>query len=624
MTSDRARKRVASLKRRIAQRIGISQSELRKTFPIQGQSTLWEKLNKLTSNYIDSHGWEVILDALKTAQQTRQNGFITGCSHSKPWQPIDIQNAAKSLSNIASSAPDPQTSFEAPRTLASHTQADTAGMNDSDSLYSFPSIPSSPSRESLVAPPEDGSQGVPGVHVVFCDMTQFEDIAKDRGFRSLTVNPRDPFFRGSVMNSLTQQTLSELQRKAGRGLCSNLSEPMVVDESRAGIWPENSPNSATVHVHAIVLTLLWAKHQGSISVEFHDRDWLEDMLRKHSLEDYLEAFGKQVLLFTPMRRLHMTESQLGSDFNPAALDAAIEHANARSEHEIKSYPSRSEAQADRTRTSDMRLLEEVAKHAPEKFSFRPRLCYGKAGECQMKGFEGQVIERCDSTTSPGMTVIYESDDVRLNGTLECNSGYFRRTDKFSTRRITGSYRKDRYFHQELIPTLLNWGEIHVIMVGSEYFCACIRHGKYGDKDSFVSAVIADRCFKEWKRFDENVENVTTAEAEAKVKELEEFCRWWRDELIKRKPEVFETFKVAVRFDIGISKIGADAQFFINEMPRWPGADFMSFFMDFSYPYDEICQAIGQKFAAEYESIVAGESEEMKDETMSDSDLYGDD
>ncbi|KAM0554940.1 hypothetical protein ACHAPJ_006676 [Fusarium lateritium] len=534
-----------------------------------------------------------------------------------------MENAAISLKNIASSTARPQTTLEAPSTLDDHTRGDIPTLNDANSMSHI-----SPSPDSPMAPSEDEPKGDPGVHVVFCDIGGSSEIAGELGVKSLKVTTTEPPFRGAVMNNLTQQALAELQTQIGSGLCSN-NNPRSAESARRAVKSlGHGSNSATFYVHGIVLTLLWAEEAGYMSVEFRDRQWLQDMLSTQQLGDYFEDLEKDVLLFTHMRRPHMTEQQSESQFDLAALDTQIELANAVSAHPITTYPSQTEARADRMRISDIRILDEIAKagDTPDKYGFRPKVCYGRAGECQMKDFKGQMIVRGDSTTGPGTTVIGQSEDAELIRLLKCTvTSTSRRGPLSKQRRTTMDQARPtgRHFHQELIPTLLNWGEIHVIMVGSKYFCACIRHGKYGDKDSYVSAVIADRCFKEWKKFDDNAENVSTAEAEAKMDELEDFCRWWRAKLIKHRPELFQTFKVAVRFDIGISKIGADAQFFINEMPRWSGADFMSSFMDFSYPYDEICQAIGQKFAVECGSIIEAERQEMKDGSMSDSDSYGD-
>ncbi|KAJ3538354.1 hypothetical protein NM208_g5938 [Fusarium decemcellulare] len=111
-------------------------------------------------------------------------------------------------------------------------------------------------------------------------------------------------------------------------------------------------------------------------------------------------------------------------------------------------------------------------------------------------------------------------------------------------------------------------------------------------------------------------NKTEAAAKAKLQELHSFVSYTRKQLLRRAPDKFETLKVAVRFDIGLSP---DGRFFVHEVTRWTGADFYASYPGISIPYDRASRLVGKKFAVEYGSVLEEADEEADEDEDEDED-----
>jgi hypothetical protein len=81
--------------------------------------------------------------------------------------------------------------------------------------------------------------------------------------------------------------------------------------------------------------------------------------------------------------------------------------------------------------------------------------------------------------------------------------------------------------------------------------------------------------------------------DAKLKELREFavCIYERLLSLPNAERDYETLWVGVRLDIGV---GRDGLFFVNEVTRWPQADF--FPESSAPPHLRLCEAYGEALA----------------------------
>ncbi|KAF5547487.1 hypothetical protein FNAPI_8516 [Fusarium napiforme] len=199
-----------------------------------------------------------------------------------------------------------------------------------------------------------------------------------------------------------------------------------------------------------------------------------------------------------------------------------------------------------------------------------------------------MIVRGSSSTGPGDTLTGSSDDPELTALLKCHTNYSDDTD----------HSGNIHLHQALRKFVVNWGEASVFMVGDTIFSMAMSRGIWTDPDAHHSGFTADRCLTNWHKINRSAQNATREEARRKEGELRRFAIFQRQELFKRNPREFESLKVAVRLDIGISEATKHDLFFVTNVARWPGADMLSAWQEGSQPYDSIFEAVGTKFALE--------------------------
>ncbi|KAF4420150.1 hypothetical protein FACUT_11315 [Fusarium acutatum] len=95
----------------------------------------------------------------------------------------------------------------------------------------------------------------------------------------------------------------------------------------------------------------------------------------------------------------------------------------------------------------------------------------------------------------------------------------------------------------------------------------------------------------------------TERQEAKLEELDSFCKWWQHQLTTYNPELFESLNVECILRIGLSEASLDGKFFILSVHRWYDSHFFS--MDLTAkPFDQLCKAFGEQFARVYGSFAA--------------------
>ncbi|KAF5637138.1 hypothetical protein F52700_4875 [Fusarium sp. NRRL 52700] len=264
-----------------------------------------------------------------------------------------------------------------------------------------------------------------------------------------------------------------------------------------------------------------------------------------------------------------------------------------------------EDNADMCQLPDARILDAIAGDdtTPPEFSFRPRVCYCQSRECNMQGYRGEIIVRGSSSTGPGDIRTGSSDDPELTELLRCHTNYSHSMDH------SGKV----HFYQELRKSVADWGEVSVFMVGDTIFSVAMSRGIWTDPDDHHSSFTADRYLTNWSKINRSAQNATREEAHRKEAELRRFAIFQRRELLKRQPQEFESLKVAVRLDIGISEATKDGLFFVINVARWPGADMLSAWQVGSQPYDSIFEAVGKKFALESGRLVECEEHEERQE-----------
>ncbi|KAF5698339.1 hypothetical protein FMUND_15123 [Fusarium mundagurra] len=565
--SQRPEARILSQQNAIAEKTGTTVAELQGMFST-AKLRFWQDLKKLVDSHFERHGWAAIHEAIQAEVAQRQQGVYRSSSRTAAWMPIDVSNAKKRLDGGAGAA-----------------------------------LP----LPTPLPPTKSGDR--PEVHVVLCAIgdPKSQSLRGEHGVRSIDITPTDDF-QGLLLDTLDTEFYEKLEEDAGVGLCFNTGAKLYEEAAINQQELPTGPDAVRVTVHGIVITLLWAQYTGRITVEFKSWEWLQQKVKEGTIGAYLGNFKQDAILFTHMRRPHLSEESVDHRFDVASLNDQVRRANLVFSNSISRYPSPEEDDADMCQLPDARILDAIASDetTPPEFSFRPRVCYSLSRECTMRDFRGMMIVRGSSSTGPGDTLTGSSDDPELTALPKCHTNYNHGTDN------SGNV----YFHQELRKSVTDWGEVSVFMVGDTIFSMAMSRGIWTDPDSHHSGFTADRCLTNWRKINRRAQNATREEARHKEAELRRFAIFQRQELLKRKPREFESLKVAVRLDIGISEVTKDGLFFVTNLARWPGADMLSAWQEGSQPYDSIFEAVGNKFALECGRLMereGGEEDEEREE-----------
>lgn len=547
--SQQSEARILNQQNAIAEKTGRTLADLQGMFPT-AKLKFWQDLKKLVDSHSERYSWVAIYEAIQAEVTQRQQGVYRSSSKTAAWMPIDVSNAKRRLDGSAGAT-----------------------------------VP-------LPAPlPSNKSGDHPGVHVVLCAIGDPESQTLDgeHGVRSIDVTPTDDF-QGLLLDTLDVEFYKKLEEDAGVGLCFNAGAKHYEEAEKSGGEIPTGPDAVRVTVHGIAITLLWAQYAGHITVEFKSWDWLQRKVKGGTIGAYLGNLEQDAILLTHMRRPHLSEESVDHRFDVASLNDQIRRANLVFPNNISRYPSPEEDDADMCQLPDVKILDAIASDetTPPEFSFRPQVCYCQSQECTMRDYQGRIIVRGSFSTGPGDTRTGSSDDPELTELLKCHTNYNHGTD----------HAGKVYFHQELRESVSDWGEVSVFMVGDTIFSMAMSRGVWTNPDDHHSGFTADRCLTNWSKINRSAQNATREEAYRKEAELRRFAIFQQQELLKRKPREFESLKVAVRLDIGISEVTKHGLFFVTNVARWPGADMLSAWQAGSQPYDSIFEAVGNRFALE--------------------------
>ncbi|KAL2669945.1 hypothetical protein Neosp_015111 [[Neocosmospora] mangrovei] len=571
----KSQERICNTHKQILSReLGISVEDLTEYFDT-GSVSFWKSLREfIRENAITNRDQlEEVYSVLYEASHLRRVSPKQGSGVSEVWQPVDLKAARELMKEV--------------------------------DVHAQPT--SAPPIQRGNSTPADMVQE-PGVHVIFCGITHYEDLAEQEFVVNIPCYP-GKWGDGAALDSLTTERLQKLEDILGPGLVSNigpknknkrLKDKKTIGNEESCSWdPEME-----AYVHQKVITMIWAEQTRRVSVEYHNWDWVVRLLDKGStaLAEYVQTFAKPVILFAPLESPDWTIRP-----NLHRFYDAIEMADA-TRGNVSVYPSRYETWNQGHKLRDLRALDEIAKGAPDKFAWRPKTCFGFRGMCALADETGKtVIKGTFSSCGDHVEIVANTNDGAMDK-LRCT----RPTDnaepstrprgtKKHTKTTPAIQEHDRhYFHQAFVSPLQTWGEVRVFMEGNEVSLMAYSIPRPEDETEFMP-------FDSDRHFCFGLTVVTTREGrKAKDQELRDFCRWWQKQLLAQYPDLFETLKVGCRLDIGISQADLEGHFFVNEVTRWPAAGF--FGMNFCpTPYDKMCQVFGEKFAEMYGRFIEQEN-----------------
>ncbi|KAL1582198.1 hypothetical protein WHR41_09193 [Cladosporium halotolerans] len=219
-----------------------------------------------------------------------------------------------------------------------------------------------------------------------------------------------------------------------------------------------------------------------------------------------------------------------------------------------------------TKIDDIRALDEIARFAPPGWSFRPVTCNGTS-VCLLK--EAGVLKRTHSCGSEHIIMRPTVVDVAKHLKCEANQ---RRTSK---RRVAQTM--ERWFHQEFVKGLRQFGEFRVFIVTAKDITATRgRKGKVievvhtlelADRELVVTVLSSCASFP----------GPTETHQGIHIQQVKHFAFYAFETLRSRSDwfTVFESLEVGARIDVGVTMSGDVAQPFINEVTRIYEADFFA-------------------------------------------------
>jgi hypothetical protein len=307
--------------------------------------------------------------------------------------------------------------------------------------------------------------------------------------------------------------------------------------------------------------MIAAENTGLVSIEVRNMKWVSDMVSKHWFADHVAAVAAdKVVIYAPWDSDHISD-KITQDFYTQTHEATAFHKN------LHVYPSRNENYTEGHKLIDIDALDRIARHpeTPPKFSFRPQTCYGR-GECTMADWSDMmVVKRTFSSGAKHVYVdSYEKPSIWKD--LACTGCNHKLKRGKLDRNVT-------YFHQEYIASLKCFGEIRVILCGNNIIE--VSRTQWVPTPDGPRQILHVRPFN----LDDDLlwYSDDPAERAEKYSELKAFCVFFRQALIEffEVARNFESARVGLRLDIGISSLDAEGLFFINEFPRWWGANWFS-------------------------------------------------
>ncbi|KAI1358856.1 hypothetical protein F5Y08DRAFT_332772 [Xylaria arbuscula] len=334
--------------------------------------------------------------------------------------------------------------------------------------------------------------------------------------------------------------------------------------------------------------MAYAKHTLGTHVEFRNWKWVHDTIDKPNfIPDQLASHPLLVFISTTVCDGPKDTLSI-QNFYEKIRFIAMQHGN------MRVYPNALEMQQAHLKIGDIRALDIIAKQSPERFRFRPETCFGNRS-CALLGEGSQsVVKKSHSCGGNGVEVVTIEEARNKVG---CRDMKRRRTGIRPDSGIAQvGPRNPLLLHQEYIATLQSFGEFRVFLQAppdptSEAKIIAIARTKFEELGGKMVARHIRKTDFNWAGEDEE----SWQEKEA---ELCDFARHIYTHLCARLDanEVYESLKIGVRLDIGISVLGPGGRFFVNEITRWHSADFFS--MDIlRYPFLEICEGYSAAWSA---------------------------
>ncbi|KAK2693414.1 hypothetical protein QWA68_006884 [Fusarium oxysporum] len=421
----------------------------------------------------------------------------------------------------------------------------------------------------------------PGVHVIFVGISQHKDIGEEGYDCRIPCDPAvGSFEAGDVLGGLTPERLQQLEDSlvdlAGRIARLQKSRPKFIEPA----W-----NERLVLLHQQVLAMLWAERSQRMTIEYRTLDWIMGLIGKrgNSLANHLCDHNRPILFYIP---LHPRDWTLHPEVRHLyeAIDA-LQHLF----NDISVFPGYHESWNYGYRIADIRALDSIAvkDSTPESYRHRPKTCLG-IGDCRLDEIQGPQFVRF---------AFSEREDYLHHSTAP-NYNTFIHNQPYTQ----GSAM--RVIHQQCFPSVSKWGYLRVFMVSDQIiarsFSSCDQRTKVHN-----TSTLRHDCHFDFRAdgFRQHPDPDRVTEQQAKLEELDSFCKWWQQQLTTYDPELFESLNIGCIMRIGLSEASLDGNFFIIGIQRWFASPFFS--MDLTAkPFDQLCKAFGEQFARVYGSFAA--------------------
>lgn len=336
-------------------------------------------------------------------------------------------------------------------------------------------------------------------------------------------------------------------------------------------------------LHQGLVTMLYSRFIG-LKVYLNTWSWLAGQLKNHTLPAWLQKEYdtlQNVVIF-----LHWTSTLEPQDMGFQDVYAAIRRSKTFYPGKIRPYPSETELWQDRMKLGDMRALDEIATLSPPQFSHRPRTCLGYTA-CTLLDCPVTVHKRTHSSCAKHVQIIERG---KQSHRLRCTGHQLPAAT--STKQHKNS--ELQWFHQEYIPSLVDFGEFRIEIVTSPSESG--KRGRAGKIEGIVRTRL-DRKSGFLHAIPVQPSDFLVHGTSLEREQLEEFGLFIFEQLRARPDALayYESLEVGVRLDVGILKAkDGEQHFFVNEITRWYGAHLFSQVL-LPEPKTQLCQAYAVAF-----------------------------
>ncbi|KAF5973936.1 hypothetical protein FBULB1_8005 [Fusarium bulbicola] len=459
-----------------------------------------------------------------------------------------------------------------------------------------------PSPQATSASSKRHRNGIdePGVHVIFVSISHHKDIGEEGHDVRIPCDPAlGSFEAGDVLGTLTPEKLQQLEVDLGPGLVSNIGSrekqkhgPVDL-AGRIARSQKSKPkmiqpawNEHVVLLHQQVVTMLWAERSQLMTVEHCNLDWILSLIKEgaNALANQFCDHNRPIIFYIPLHpkdwNLHPKVRSLYE-----AIDALQHLVN-----NISVYPAYHESWNYGYKIADIKALDAIAvkESTPEPYRHRPETCLG-TGPCRLDELQGSQFVR----------FAFSGRDDYMHHTTNPSYNMFVHSQPYTQGSAV------RVIHQQCFSSVPGWGYIRVYMVGNQIIARSFSSSDQRTKVHNTSTLRSDCHFDfrpEGSRHPDPDHEVTERQ-EAKLEELDSFCKWWQHQLATYDSELFDSLKVGCVMRIGLSEASLDGKFFILSVQRWYASNFFSLDLT-AKPFDQLCKAFGEQFARVYGSFAA--------------------